>query len=129
MKLDDFNRLKKFMALAESENDYESFSALKMANQLLKKEGLNWDRVLSRSITIVNEVEDADTVAVEGTLQDTRLAAAFEKLENMDTSSFADVVTDIRGRWENGRQLSPKQRTLIMDAAARQDSQNNRARR
>jgi hypothetical protein len=59
MKLATFARFKKIMARTTSDNDHEALAALRAANALLKEESLTWERVLSRSINVIQEVEQA----------------------------------------------------------------------
>lgn len=58
MKLADFNRLKLIMARTFSDNDHEALAAIRAANKILAGAGdLTWERVLSRTVTVINEVE------------------------------------------------------------------------
>lgn len=57
MKRADFDRLRKFMKLTQSENDAEALSAIRMANRVIERAEVTWDRFFDRAVRV--EVEDA----------------------------------------------------------------------
>jgi len=57
VKQRDFQRLKKFMQMTLSDNETEVALGLKQANAILAREGLDWNRVLDRSIVVLAEFE------------------------------------------------------------------------
>jgi hypothetical protein len=142
MKLADFGRLKKFMALAESDNDPEALAALRAANALIRREGLTWQRVLDRSVKVIEEVEAApedysepkqersakayahsrEPVDNSGPGYDVRAIddaiATIERKSNLK-GSFEDIITSIIEQHRAGKKLSYKQRDLLIRTADR----------
>jgi len=60
MTLGDFNKFKKLMAQTTSSNENEAIIALRVANAILERNGLTWERVLDRSIKIELPFEEID---------------------------------------------------------------------
>ena len=122
MKLRDFERLKKLMMMTMSGADAERAFALKQANDLLEREGLDWDRVLNRTVTVINEFEPApeeDPGADQAALR-TRVEAAFAAIEASDPrGSFADFVASLREQWDKRGSLSAAQLDALFKSAKR----------
>jgi hypothetical protein len=118
MKLKDFTRLKKYMMMTMSGSEAETAMALKSANAILVAEGLDWDRILNRTVTIVNEFEAAPEEREQSTKA--RIDAAFEEIEKSDPrGSFADFIADLKNQWENRGHLSVNQIDALMRSARR----------
>jgi len=117
MKLADFARFKKFMELTMSDNEGEALSALRMANKLIKSEGLTWTRVLDRSIQIVPQFEDKNE-SEHGVTED-ELEAMFEAVLDESNGSFRDVVQSIYSQWKERGFITPRQREVIVAAFRR----------
>lgn len=59
MKLAEYGRLRKLMQMTTSDNDHEALASLRAANAILAAHELSWERVFSRTVTVVNEFEPA----------------------------------------------------------------------
>jgi len=59
MKRKDFDLLRKFMKMTESDNDAEALVAIRKANGVIAKAEVSWDRFFDRAVRI--EVEDASS--------------------------------------------------------------------
>jgi hypothetical protein len=123
MKLSEFKQLKKLMMMTMSGAPAEVDFALKRANELLAKHGLDWDRVLNKTVTVAHEFEEADEPADPA---DRRAAEArevdeaFSAVEASDPrGSFADFISDLKTRWESTRHLSMPQKDALFKAARR----------
>src|ERR1700675_4984262 len=57
MKITTFRTFQKIMAQTISTNDAEALNALRAANAILAKEELTWERVLNKTVNVVNEFE------------------------------------------------------------------------
>jgi hypothetical protein len=127
MKLHDFNRLKKFMQMTFSDSDNEALTAMRQANAVLKREGLDWTRVLDRVVTL--DVEDADepsppsrnaTRAAQphGIDEAKRINDAFDTIEDNDPrAGFADFIASLKAQWERRHHLTENQKAALFKAA------------
>lgn len=114
MKLADFHRLKKMMARADSENDHESLAAVRAANALLKKEGLDWERVLDRSVKVMMPVEDVSAPEEDPRPDRKRIDAMFDEIEEAGPRGrTADTVADLRTWWTEKGFLTKGQAELV----------------
>lgn len=129
MKLETFKLFQKFMAVTMSPNDHEALAALKQANSLLQREGLNWERVLNRSIKIVSAVEDApedyrEPIQQGGTAPEYDKAAIDDYIDIIERRAnlkgdFEDTINSIIDQHRNGKRLSFKQQRLLRQTADR----------
>lgn len=135
MKLADFNRLKKFMALTDSDVDAEAMGALKAANNLLRKESLTWERVLSRSVKIISEAEEApedygsgpQPAAKSRTVpastrsnSDDELEEAIEIVENSTIDgTFRYTLENIIAWYRKSGKISERQKEVVINASKR----------
>lgn len=128
MKLADFERLKKFMAMTTSPNEHEAMGGLKAANMLLEREGLTWARVLDRSVKVIQEVEAAPESYSEpphkrGTTGNDNkdIDDAIDVIERRTDlrGDFENLITDIIAQHRSGKRLSEKQKAVLMKASAR----------
>lgn len=116
MKLADFNRLKKYMQMTISGADAEKLFALNKANELLTKEGVDWDRVLDRMVRL--EVEDYSHTDEDKPLAQ-RIDEAFAAvLADDPRGSFADFISSLQEQWETKKRLSEKQQAALFKAAS-----------
>jgi len=119
VKIADFKKLKKFMMMTLSDADSETMMAIRQANKILTSYGIDWDRVLDRTVTVVNEVEEApaedqsDDAKRDG--QD--VDEAFAYLGQGRTSSFIESLQD---QWERKRWLSLAQRDALFKTVDRE---------
>lgn len=117
MKLTDFNRLKKFMALTFSENDPEALSGLRQANKLLAAEGIDWNRVLDRMVTL--EVEDAPSDPSPVNPDKDSIKKALQKvLDDCQPGSFRNMLLDYEAQFNERGTLSKRQMEVLFNAAA-----------
>lgn len=128
MKLADFNKLKKFMNLTFSDVDAEALAALRQANKVLKREGLDWDRVMNKLVTI-------DGPAIEEAPQDrapTRseyeksIELKFEAVRETARDSFKEFIDSLYDQWEKRHYLTPGQYDALTKAAARAHGKGRR---
>lgn len=128
MRMRDFLLLKKLMAMTTSDADAEVLMAIRQANLMLSKEGLTWETVFSRTVTVVNEFEAApdqidepatkagSSVRIDPEAE--RIDAAFAAIDDAGTrGSFGDFIESLRDQWEKRRSLSDKQRAALFKAA------------
>lgn len=104
MKLSDFNKLKKFMQMTLSGSDAEKLMAMNKANELLRAENVDWDRVLNRMVHL--EVELAPVDADDHAKVEELLSAAEEADPR---GSWADFVASLREQFDRSGRLTPKQ--------------------
>lgn len=115
MKLADFNKLKKFMMMTMSGADAEKLMAVNKANALLVAEGVDWDRVLGRMVTL--EVEDASHMDEDKPLNE-RINEAFRAVMADDPrGNFATFVASLHDQWQRHHRLSEKQQAALFRAA------------
>jgi hypothetical protein len=140
MKLTDFTRLKKLMMMTMSGADQEVLTAIRKANELLVTEKVDWDRVLSRMVSL--EVEDGaaydhaprgvtprgvtqDAVWMEG--QTRRVEAAFSAVwADEPRGSFRQFIMNLQKQWNERHRLTENQRSALFDAAAQARSRGHR---
>ena len=111
------------MALAHSENDHEALASVRAANALLRKEGLDWIKVLDRSVKVIQEVEEGtdkfEDVAPKE--HDHELQEAFNIIDDSKIfGDFRNTLDSIRGQYERRGTISPKQRAVVVNAAQRE---------
>lgn len=118
MKLTDFQRLQKFMQLTASENDAEALAAIRQANALLIRCGVNWERFFKRTVTL--EIENATEDGGASVSEDEELDIAFQKaLDKVPSGNFRGVLLDIQAQWQERRFLSKRQKEVVFNAARR----------
>jgi len=105
MTVDEFKKLKKLMQLTQSDNDNEALAALRKANAIIKSTSADWERILSRTIVVVDEVEEAPPPPRPGAMS-VEIDDAFEICLAGTQSEFIDSLYD---QWHATRFLSPRQ--------------------
>lgn len=118
MKLSTFSTLKKLMQRTTSESDNECLSAIRAANRILASEGIDWDRVLSRTVTVINEVEE-DPDASGMTPSDASLLEEAEHAANRQGRGTQDFVASIREQFDEKGWISTKQRSSLREVRDR----------
>lgn len=117
MKLKDFERLKKMMERTFSDNDPEALASIRAANRILAAEGLTWDRIFGRTVTVVNEVEEAPSQDIEerprarreeGTSDAASLIAEAEQAQPR-----SDFVASVKAQFEEKGWISQRQRDAL----------------
>lgn len=128
MKLKDYEKLRKLMQQATSDNDHEALQALRMANAILKRYELDWDRVFNRVVTVVDEFEAApDEGRSAHDAERDQVNAAFDVLDGTELrGSFADFIADLRKTWDSTKHLSIGQKDALFRAARRAQGDNRR---
>jgi len=108
MKLKDFELLKKLMNTTVSENDGEALNAIRMANNVLKRNAVDWDRVFARLVTIdIESAEEAGATPPPPTKTSTADAerrAVIEKmfstiLDDVKEGSFRTFILDVQAKF------------------------------
>jgi hypothetical protein len=124
MKMADFERLKKFLTLATSENDNEALQSWRRATDLIRAYGFTWDQVMDKRIVVINGVQAAPEGSI-GTHTPPPMQAEPLEEEDFDmamrgvTGDFLVTLESIYQQWQDGAHLSPKQVKVIRDAAER----------
>lgn len=134
MTLKDFRQLEKLMQMTTSDNDAEALSALRMANNLLKRYDYTWSSAFQRLVKIDSGVPDVeDGVATIPRDQDhrppRREMVADLQLKNRIDEAFA-VLSDARlgpntqnfidslyEQWEKRGFLTEKQQAALFKNA------------
>lgn len=125
MKLKTFNLLVKFMELTFSENDNEALASLRMANKLLAADGITWERVFKRLVSIDVEAAEPDDAPVglrqaqprrqpatvaSGTATQDYIKELFDVVYEKSLSDSAmDFVDSLHSQFLESKSLSPKQ--------------------
>lgn len=112
MNLKDLAQLKKLMTLSTSDNDHEALACLRQATSILVRNGYTWEMALSRSISVINEVEPAPPA-------DDDLDAAFDLALRDARGEFRGVLESIREQYTARGFISLRQREVVMGAADR----------
>lgn len=117
MNLKTFDTLKKMMALTFSDNDPEALASIRAANRLLAKEALDWERVLSRTVSVINEVEEAPpprTTPRRDASDDARLLdEAVTALDDGGSEEINDFVRSLISYYESRGHLTANQRGAL----------------
>lgn len=120
MKLDDFRKLKKLLTLATTDNDHEALSAWRTATKIVIENGLTWEMVLNRVVTVLNPITGAPNGVDASDDEDVLSDEIFERaLDRTKPGSFRDTLLSIQAQWENGRMLTDRQKATVMSAASR----------
>lgn len=119
MSLDDFRKLKGIMNRTFSDSDNESLNAIRLANKILTKYDINWERVLDRSVQLDVPVESMAEATGEIDPDDMErlFELAFEGTRR--GSGFYDTLQSIHEQWETRHHLSPRQHEVVKNAAER----------
>lgn len=114
MNLKDFSKLKRLMAMTGSDSDAEALGAIRAANRVLFANGLTWEMVFKRTVSVVSEVEVLDDGDGDELVDAFRAA-----LDDARPGSFRDVLLDMQSRHDRGYPLSDRQKRVVFDAADR----------
>lgn len=117
LSLKEFQQLKAFMARSASDSDAEALTAIRMANRLLAQHSLTWDKIFSRTVTVISELT-GEPIAV-GQADGDDFESTFEKALSSASGSFRDLLLDIHAKYQRGEALSPRQRQVVENAAER----------
>ena len=114
----DRNRLTKLMGMATSDNDNEALVALRLANDLIKKERMTWDEVLAQNAPSLNIVlsrtgykADEDWIAPhlkDKVMIDLMFRAVFAQ-PRTGNEDFWQWMDSIHNRWSAHGNLSQGQ--------------------
>lgn len=134
MRLADFNRLKKLMSMTTSDNDTEALGAIRAANKILAGEPTDWEKVLTMKVKVMEPVEEAPGITIEqfaerhvkpaaDRLEVEILDEAFDDLRRSELrGNFADLIHSIEQQFRSGRQLSHRQKQVVLEAAEKERS-------
>jgi hypothetical protein len=111
MKLSEFNRLKKLMQLATSDNDHEALASLRQATQLLRAHGYTWEDFFKRTVKVTYEYDTGTGVPPD----EERIDNAFQILEG--GKRWNDFIGSLYDQWQKRRSLSDKQKETLFRAA------------
>ena len=120
MKIADFNRLKKLMNMTLSGADQEILTAIRSANEIIRKSDTTWDRVLDRVIKVEVEIESVSEakgrdmseagVAARRAAFSKKVDEAFATIEASDPrGDAADFIASIKSQWDRNGRLSEAQ--------------------
>lgn len=118
LSLKEFTRLKGLMARTTSDSDPEALTSIRMANRILSDHGLTWEKVFSRTVTVISEMSGQVVGSSEDPTED--LEATFERaIESApEGSSFRDTLLSIYATFQQTGRLSSKQRQVVENAAS-----------
>ena len=123
MKIGVFRMLQKTMdmTLTVFENEHEAVAALRAATRILKEEGLTWTKVLSKTVTVIDEFEadparDRHPVRPQERDVESLLAEAERKARSRDTMDF---IASLRGHFEARGRLTDRQREALQEICNR----------
>ena len=123
MSVKEFGHLKKFMMMTTSDNEQEALTALRMANNILKKHNVNWDAVFARLVKVGNQIESADDVeakVMSGQRSSrVRITEALEIAMTNATGSFYSFLHSLSEQFENTGRLTQAQEDAIIKSAQR----------
>lgn len=130
MKLSEFNQLKKLMQRTTSDSDPEALTALRMANKVLARNGLGWERVFERLVTVEPDIEVASDVEgprepserlLHGRWTPAELEAALSQvlIAAENGSGWRTFLLDLEAQWRAKSWLSLSQCEAIMKGLAR----------
>lgn len=117
MKLSDFNRLRKLMAMTFSDNDTEALTSVRAANKLLKDNGLTWQRVFDRTVRVENSVEEA--VPSKNGYSEEDITTMFESALSKADGGFRDFLLSLQARYDEKGRLSEGQMDALIRASKR----------
>ena len=117
MKLSDFNRLRKLMAMTFSDNDTEALTSVRAANRLLKDNGLTWQRVFDRTVRVENSVEEA--IPSKGGYSGEEVDRMFEDALSKAGGGFRDFLLSLQATYDERGRLSEGQMDALVRAAKR----------
>ena len=123
MSVKEFGHLKMFMMMTTSDNEQEALTALRMANNILKKHNVNWDAVFARLVKVGNQIESADDVeakVMSGQRSSrVRITEALEIAMTNATGSFYSFLQSLSEQFENTGRLTQAQEDAIIKSAQR----------
>lgn len=114
MSVAEFGQLKKLLTLATSENDHEALASWRAATKLVAKHGYTWEMVLSRTVTVIQEV----VPVVAGDAPDD-MDNMFDLALRGADGSFRETLLSIKAQYDARGFLSPRQREVVEAAAER----------
>ena len=117
MKLAEFTKLKKLMGQTASENDHEALAALRAANRVLATNALTWERVLSRTVNVIAEVEEAPDALDQGADGDLIEQARRATERSNNGRNFVNSVSE---QFHEKGFITVKQRIALRDIIGRQ---------
>lgn len=119
MKIADFEKLKKLMALTTSDNDSEALAAMRKANEVVKRSDTTWPNILNRVIKIEAEVEPGPDLTPQ-MANAADIDRWFEVVEGKKIGGgFARFLADIKRQWYDDHWLSKAQVAALKGAAER----------
>lgn len=123
MSVKEFGQLKKFMMMTTSDNDQEVLTAVRMANNILKKHNVNWDAVFARLVKVGNQIESVDDVEAKvmsgARSSRDRIKEALEIALTNASGSFYGFLSDLGEQLDRTGRLSQAQEDAIIKSAQR----------
>lgn len=140
MKLKTFNTLKKIMQQTVTDNDAVALQAIRAANKILATEGITWERVFTRLVTVQNDSEVEENPDLARHQAEQRPAARAsgkpkvrspedERIESIvilaeeaaehQSQGTREFVEDVRRHWDEKGWLSKKQIDKLREVANR----------
>lgn len=111
MTLTELAQLKKLLTLATSENDHEALASWRKATELITKNGFTWEMILSRTVSVINEIEPAE--------DPDEMEDLFDKALRGIEGSFRATILSIKSQYDSRGFLTPRQRQVVEEAAER----------
>ena len=111
MTVAEFGQLKKLLTLATSDNDHEALASWRKATALVARHGYTWEMVLSRTVSVINEVE--------ATEDPDEVEDLFDKALRGADGTFRDTLLSIKSSYDSRGFMTPRQREVVEAAAER----------
>jgi hypothetical protein len=114
MTLTEFRQLKKLLTLAAAnDQDHEALAAFRQATSILGRNGLTWEMALNKTVSVIQEVEEAPGDP------DDDLAASFDLALRGASGTFRQTLESIREQYGARGFVTPRQRAIVEEAAER----------
>lgn len=126
MPLTDVGLLKKAMGLTFSVHDGEALAALRKANAVLRRNGLSWEEVLGRTVTVQAGSDNSPVENGEELTLKEQIQRAFNEIRGTIKTDFNHFIEDIEKDFERTGYLSPAQRQPLFEAVRRHRQERRR---
>lgn len=118
MKMSNFNLLKKLMMMTFSDVEAERNMAIGQANKILKSEGIDWNRVLDRSVKVIPDIEEAPPEEKPNDFhKEIEDAFAILDVKHINDSGFRGFIESLYDQWQRKGTLTGPQRAALFKSA------------
>lgn len=121
ISLTDLSKLKKMMAMTTSSQEGEQLNAIRMANKILKDNGLTWEDIFSRTVNVAQTIIMEEPV-IETEDKSNAIQESFNYLRARQLGDFRKFITSLEEQWEDQAYLSKEQRVALFNAVRREQA-------